>query len=177
MSEDEKIYVDVSRPATLHNGAISTDFPTLQDAIMAWHKLRPEQAQRASIRIIGGSYTQRWIYRSCSMDRGRGNLTFSAVSLSRGQSHHDKYPTLVAISFLVTLGLGPSIAMPPQEIPSEVKACKAIADGKERLKCFDDCLAKVQKPQNPPKEHKRTGQSMKPNRLLMAVLRLSRRIS
>ena len=54
MSKDEKIYVDVSRPATLHNGAVSTDFPTLQDAIMAWHRLRPEQAQRASIRIIGG---------------------------------------------------------------------------------------------------------------------------
>ena len=54
MSEDEKIHVDVSRPATLHSGAISTDFPTLKDAIMAWHRLRPEQAQRASIRIIGG---------------------------------------------------------------------------------------------------------------------------
>ena len=54
MSEDEKIHVDVSRPATLHNGAVSTDFPTLQDAIMAWNRLRPEQAQRASIRIIGG---------------------------------------------------------------------------------------------------------------------------
>jgi hypothetical protein len=53
MSEDEK-NIDVSRPATLHNGAVSTDFPMLQDAIMAWHRLRPEQAQRASIRIIGG---------------------------------------------------------------------------------------------------------------------------
>ena len=53
MSEDEK-NIDVSRPATLHNGAVSTDFPTLKDAIMAWHRLRPEQAQRASIRIIGG---------------------------------------------------------------------------------------------------------------------------
>ena len=48
MTEDE------DRPATLHNGAVSTDFPTLQDAIKAWHRLRPEQAQRASIRIIGG---------------------------------------------------------------------------------------------------------------------------
>ena len=48
MTEDE------NRPATLHNGAVSTDFPTLQDAIMAWHRLRPEQARTASIRIIGG---------------------------------------------------------------------------------------------------------------------------
>ncbi len=54
MNEDGKIHLDGSRPATLHNGAVSTDFPTLQDAIMAWHRLRPEQAQRASIRIIGG---------------------------------------------------------------------------------------------------------------------------
>ena len=54
MSEDEKIHVDVTRPATLHNGAVSTDFPTLKDAIMAWNWPRPEQARRASIRIIGG---------------------------------------------------------------------------------------------------------------------------
>jgi hypothetical protein len=40
--------------ASVRNGAVSTDFPTLQDAIIAWHRLRPEQAQRASIRIIGG---------------------------------------------------------------------------------------------------------------------------
>ena len=39
---------------SLHNGAVSTDFATLKDAIMAWHGLRPEQARRASIRIIGG---------------------------------------------------------------------------------------------------------------------------
>jgi len=33
---------------TLHSGAVSTDFPTLRDAIIAWNRLRPEQAQRAS---------------------------------------------------------------------------------------------------------------------------------
>jgi hypothetical protein len=54
MGEDEETRFDGSRPATLHNGAISTDFPTVLEAIMAWHGLRPEQAQRASIRIIGG---------------------------------------------------------------------------------------------------------------------------
>ena len=48
MTEEE------NRPATLHNGAVSTEFPTLQDAIMAWHRLRPEQARTASIRIVGG---------------------------------------------------------------------------------------------------------------------------
>jgi hypothetical protein len=54
MSEDAKIYVDANRPATLHNGAVSTDWPTLRDAVMAWHRLRPEQARSASIRVIGG---------------------------------------------------------------------------------------------------------------------------
>jgi hypothetical protein len=54
MGGDEETGFDGSRPATLHNGANSTDFPTLLEAIMAWHRLRPEQAQRASIRIIGG---------------------------------------------------------------------------------------------------------------------------
>jgi hypothetical protein len=29
--------------ATLQNGVVSTDFPTLKDAVMAWHRLRPEQ--------------------------------------------------------------------------------------------------------------------------------------
>ncbi len=46
--------VDASRPATLHNGAVSTDWPTLKDAIIAWNRLRPEQARSASIRLIGG---------------------------------------------------------------------------------------------------------------------------
>ena len=45
-----------------------------------------------------------------------------------------------------------AFAMPPQEIPSEVKACKAIANDTERLKCFDGLFGETPKPQNPPKE-------------------------
>ena len=59
---------------------------------------------------------------------------------------------LVVISFLVTVGSGTSIAMPPQEIPAEVKSCKAIADDKERLKCFDGLFGETPRPQNPSKE-------------------------
>jgi hypothetical protein len=55
MSEDTKIYVDAGRPATLHNGGVSTDWPTLRDAVMAWHRLRPEQARVATITVIGGT--------------------------------------------------------------------------------------------------------------------------
>ena len=54
MREDEQIPPDKGCSAILHNGAASTDFPMLKDAIMAWHRLRPEQAQRASIRTTGG---------------------------------------------------------------------------------------------------------------------------
>jgi len=42
MSADEKIYVDATQPATLNDGAgILTDCPTLQEAVMAWHRLAP----------------------------------------------------------------------------------------------------------------------------------------
>jgi hypothetical protein len=54
MGDNATNAVDGSRPATLHNGAISTDWPTLRDAVRAWHRLRPEQARNASIRVIGG---------------------------------------------------------------------------------------------------------------------------
>ena len=59
---------------------------------------------------------------------------------------------LVVISFLVTLGSEAAIAMPPQEIPAEVKSCKAIADDKERLKCFDGLFGEKPRPQNPQEE-------------------------
>jgi hypothetical protein len=55
MSEDARIFVDATRPATLHNGGVSIDWPTLRDAVMAWHRLRPEQARAATIRVIGGT--------------------------------------------------------------------------------------------------------------------------
>jgi hypothetical protein len=54
MSKDTKIYVDPTRPATLHSAGKSTDWPTLRDAVMAWHRLRPEQARAATIGVIGG---------------------------------------------------------------------------------------------------------------------------
>jgi hypothetical protein len=53
MSDDRK-YVDASRPATLHNGVVSTNYRTVQEAVMAWHRLRPEQARAATIRVVGG---------------------------------------------------------------------------------------------------------------------------
>jgi hypothetical protein len=45
MGEDEQVRLGGSRSATLQNGALPTDFPTLKDAIRAWHRIRPEQAR------------------------------------------------------------------------------------------------------------------------------------
>ena len=55
MSNDEKIYVDAAQPATLNNGGgVLNDCPTLQEAVIAWHRLPPEQKERATIKVIGG---------------------------------------------------------------------------------------------------------------------------
>jgi hypothetical protein len=42
--------------------------------------------------------------------------------------------------------------MPPYDVSSEVKSCKAITDDKERLKCFDRLFSETSKPQNVPEE-------------------------
>jgi hypothetical protein len=51
----DKAVVDAAKPATLNNGAGKlTDYPTLQEAVTAWHRLPPEQTRRATIEIVGG---------------------------------------------------------------------------------------------------------------------------
>ena len=55
MNEDHKIYVDGGRPATLNDGAgVSTDCATLQEAVLAWHRLASGQKIRATVKVIGG---------------------------------------------------------------------------------------------------------------------------
>jgi len=61
--------------------------------------------------------------------------------------------------------------MPPQEIPAEVKSCKAITDDKDRLKCFDSLFAEPSKRKILRKERKPIGQSVKPSHLLMVAPR------
>ncbi len=58
--------------------------------------------------------------------------------------------SLLTFGFLVALGIGPSIAMPPQEVPAEVKTCKSIANDKERLNCFDRLFGEPAQPQKSP---------------------------
>jgi hypothetical protein len=65
MSDDYKIYVDASQPATLNDGAGAlTDCATLQEAVLAWQRLAPEQKIRATVKVIGGPvYTAQEIER------------------------------------------------------------------------------------------------------------------
>ena len=56
-----------ARPATLNNGAGAlTDRTTLQEAVLAWQRLAPEQKIRATVKVIGGPvYTVKEIERLC----------------------------------------------------------------------------------------------------------------
>jgi hypothetical protein len=65
MSDDYKIYVDATRPATLNDGAgASIDCATLQEAVRAWQRLAPEQKIRATVKVIGGP-----VYTAHEIDR------------------------------------------------------------------------------------------------------------
>jgi hypothetical protein len=57
--------------------------------------------------------------------------------------------TVATMTVLVTLISETSIALSPQDMPAEVKSCKAIANDKDRLKCFDRLFGETSKPQNP----------------------------
>jgi hypothetical protein len=65
MSDAYKIYVDAGLPATLNNGAgVLTDCATLQEAVLAWQRLAPEQKIRATVKVIGGP-----VYTAHEIDR------------------------------------------------------------------------------------------------------------
>jgi hypothetical protein len=58
MSDDYKI-IDAGRPATLNNDAGAlTDCTTLQEAVLAWQRLAPEQKIRATVKVIGRTSTR-----------------------------------------------------------------------------------------------------------------------
>jgi hypothetical protein len=54
------------------------------------------------------------------------------------------------VGMLVAICPGDSVAMPPQDLPGEVKACKGIGDDTERLKCFDGLFAGASEPPKSP---------------------------
>ena len=64
-SDDYKIYVDGGQPAMLNNGAGAlTDYPSLQEAVLAWRGLPPEQKVRATIKAVRGP-----VYAAYQIDR------------------------------------------------------------------------------------------------------------
>jgi hypothetical protein len=60
---NEKIYVDASQPASLLDGEAVTDCPTLQEAIIAWHRLPSERQRTATIRTAANVFTAQEIDR------------------------------------------------------------------------------------------------------------------
>ena len=54
MSDTDKIYVDPTPPATLYHAAGPMLCYTLQEAVMAWHRLPDQQRKAATIRVAGG---------------------------------------------------------------------------------------------------------------------------
>jgi len=72
MSDDEKIHVDARQPATLNNGAgVLTDCPTLQEAVLAWHRLAPEQKKKPTSRYSADPCTMPPRSSGFNMDRNR----------------------------------------------------------------------------------------------------------
>ena len=63
MVDNENIYVDAGQPATLHDRQVHTDLPTLQEAVIAWHRLPPERQRTATISAGAEVYTAQEINR------------------------------------------------------------------------------------------------------------------
>ena len=59
---------------------------------------------------------------------------------------------MATIGLVLTFGPVTSSPIWPQDIATDVKSCKAMADDKERLRCFDRLFGETSKPQNPPEE-------------------------
>jgi len=57
--------------------------------------------------------------------------------------------TVATMTVLVTLISETSIALSPQDMPAEVKTCKAITNDKDRLQCFDRLFGETPRPPNP----------------------------
>ena len=60
---DEKKYVDGSQPASLLDGETVADCPTLQEAVIAWHRLPSERQRTATIRTAANVFTAQEIDR------------------------------------------------------------------------------------------------------------------
>ena len=69
MSEAEKIYVDVSQPATLRYGTKLIDCPTVGEAVLAFDRLPEGDREQATIKVNvpGAPLTRRWKLIDCTL--------------------------------------------------------------------------------------------------------------
>ena len=51
LNNAEKIFADASQPATLRHGGASVDCLTLQEAVLAWHRLAAKDREQATIKV------------------------------------------------------------------------------------------------------------------------------
>lgn len=51
MNDADKIYVDASQAATLRHAGSAVDCPTLQEAVLAWHRLPEKDRAQATIKV------------------------------------------------------------------------------------------------------------------------------
>ena len=53
---ENRIFVQASMPATLNRGAARlTDYRTLFETVMAWHKLPLDQKEMTTVEVLGGA--------------------------------------------------------------------------------------------------------------------------
>ena len=86
MSEVEKIYVDVSQPATLRYGTKSVDCPPLGEAVLAFDRLPEGDREQATIKVNapgGATYTAEEI--------DRLHVAPKKKYARRGAAHHGQY--------------------------------------------------------------------------------------
>jgi hypothetical protein len=59
------IYVDAEQPAALRHAGVSTDCPTLQEAVVAWQKL-PKTLRKSTTIVLTGAGT---VYQAAEIER------------------------------------------------------------------------------------------------------------
>jgi hypothetical protein len=64
MTDTDKIYVNGGQPAVLIHSGRSVDCPTLQEAVLEWHRLPPDVRKHATIKVAGGT-----VYSAEQIDR------------------------------------------------------------------------------------------------------------
>jgi len=134
---DERIYVDATQPASLLDGAAVTDCPTLQEAIIAWHRLPKERRRTATIRTATNVFTVQEIERLYSgpepevSEPPESARPFQPDPSKWGTSNFDDVAARIATSRSqrndAVLNSGGTQAFPPPE-PNPIATLESATD-------------------------------------------------